>query len=242
MKNVTLLFTFLMIALVKAQTAGEIVQKHIDTIGGEKAWNNISSIQMNAKLNSSKGPVKVMSIHKNGKFIGISKMEGTDIVQFAFDGKTYWGVNFGTMKPEVRNRESMLRAKKGSEDFPNDFIAAKKYGYKVELLGEENIQGQDCYKLQLTKGKIPKNGKEIDDVSISFISKENYLQVLAESDYKKGALETTLYTYYSDYREVGGLLLPFSIDQIIDESHTAIKVDSYDLNGRIDDSIFKFKE
>ncbi len=243
MKKITLLFTcILMIFFANAQTAEEIVQKHIEKTGGEKAWNKIESIKMKAKLNFPGGLVEIVSINKKNKFVGLRKMDGEFVVDFAFDGKIRWETNFKTMKPEKRSQEATLRAKKGAKDFPSDFIVAKKYGYKIELMGEENIQGEDCYHLQLTKGKITKNGKLIDDVSISYISKKTFLQVLVESDYKRGAHESTLYTYYNDYKEVDGILLPFSINQIIDESNMAIRVVSYEINGKIDDSIFEFKE
>ncbi len=243
MKKITLLFIcILMIVFVNGQTAEEIVQKHIEKTGGEKAWNEIKSIQMNAKLNSSGGLIDIVSINKKGKFVGLRKMNGEYVVDFAFDGAIRWETNFRSMKPQKRSEEASLRSKKGAKDFPSDFIVAKKYGYKIELMGEENIQGEDCYHLQLTKGKIPKNGKLVDDVSISYISKKTFLQVLVEREYKRGAHESTLYTYYSDYREVDGILLPFSINQIIDESHMVIQVDSYEINGKIDESVFDFKQ
>ena len=64
----------------------------------------------------------------------------------------------------------------------------------------------------------------------------------SEDEYVSGSFEAIQYTYYKDYREGQGLMLPYKTLYITNESKTTILVDSYELNTEIDPSMFKFKD
>lgn len=242
-----LILGLLIIAFAKAQTVDEIVQKHIEKIGGDKAWSSVKSIKMKAKLASKGGLSDIVQITaKNGLAYGMMKVDGKEFVQFAFDGEIAWGTNRKTMKPKKRDEETTARVKKSVKEFPSHFIDYRKNGFKIELMGDEDIRGTDCFKLKIIKGKIAKSSDigyyMADDITISYIDKESYFEVATERDFKRDALEGVLYSYYKDFKEVDGLMFPFTINQSLNESNATIMVGSYELNPEIDTSIFKFRE
>ena len=244
MKQINLMLMLLLTAFIsKAQTVDEIIQKHFEKTGGQSAWAALNSIKMKGSINDRSGRSDIESIYtKSGLSHGTREVKGKEIVIFAFDGETAWDTNWQTMKPEKKSEEDQIRAKKRNREFPSELFDYKKWGFEVELLGEENIKGVDCYSLLIDKGKIPKGGKETDDITIVYISKDKYLEVAKEDTYVKGDYEGILYSYHKDFREVDGLMFPFRTDMILEGREMSIAVDSYELNGKVNQSLFKFKE
>ena len=238
MKKIQIVFMFLCsITVINAQTAEEIIKKHIEKIGGKKAWSNINSIQLEGELTSSAGSDEILSINKKGKYNGNKKVNGKMVIQYTFDGNDFWDFDRINGKPIKRSKEMSLRAKKEANEFPSMLVMAKDLEYKIVLLGEENIMGNNCYKLKIAKGEIFIGGKKENHESISFINKETLLEILTEEKHVRG--DNMIYTYYKDYKEVNGVLLPFKINWFIDDNQMSIMVNSYIINAKIDDEIFK---
>ncbi len=237
MKKISLVIMLLCsLTVLKAQTVEGIIEKHIEAIGGKKAWSNIKSIQLKGEFISPSGSEEILSINKKGKYKGHKIINGKKITQFVFDGKDYWDFNYKNKKLIRRGEEATFRAKNEAEEFPSMLIVADDLGYKIELLGEEKIMGADCYKLKIHKGKIIDKGKEIRDEAIYLIDKETYLEVMKEEKHIRS--DNVIYTYYQDYQEVSNVLMPFTINWFIDDNQFSIQVDKYIVNAKIDDKIF----
>lgn len=88
---------------------------------------------------------------------------------------------------------------------------------KVELKGIETINGEDAYAL--------KQGSTTYYYSVKsgLILGELKLQ-------KANGQEMSIPTYYSDYKEVQGLKLPFKITQNINGMEMIFNVNSYEIN------------
>lgn len=242
MKKVTLLVTFvLMIAFANAQTADEIIQKHLEKIGGAKAWSEVKSTKMNGKLKDQRGLADIETAYiKEGPYYGSIVVDGEKRIEFGFDGEIYWRFDKDTEKMKKRTDEESARAKKGAKDFPSHFLNYKKLGYTVERLEDDNIKGVECYTLEINKGPRPKFGEMVDEIVYSYISKEDYLEIAAEYEYISGLFEGIMYVYYEDYKEVDGKTIPFKTTHVLNESSFTIIVDSYEFNPEVDRSVFNF--
>ncbi|PQJ78978.1 hypothetical protein BTO18_07200 [Polaribacter porphyrae] len=225
------------ITILKAQTAEEIIEKHIEKIGGKKAWSNIQSIQLRGEFISSQGSEEILSISKKGKHKGHKKINGKMVVQYTFDGVNFWDLDRKSGKLIKSRKDVSFRAKKEANEFPSMLVVAKKLGYTVELVGEEDIMGISCYKLKIKKGKTYIIGKEVDDIAILFLNKDTYLEVLKEEKHVRGG--NMIYTYYKDFQKVEGVLMPFTINWFNEDRQSSINVKAYIVNAKIDDAIFK---
>lgn len=228
------------ITLANAQTVEEIVKNYIEKTGGKIAWSNIQSIQLKGEFISSQGSEEIFSISKKGKHKGHKKVNGKMIVQYTFDGEDFWDLDRKSGKLLKGRKDLSFRAKKEANEFPSMLVVAKTLGYTVELVGEEDIMGIPCYKLKIGKGKTYIGGKEVDDISILFLNKDTYLEVLKEEKHVRGG--NMIYTYYKDYQKIEGVLMPFTINWFIDDRQSSINVKSYILNAKIDDKIFQANE
>ena len=104
-------------------------------------------------------------------------------------------------------------------------------GHSVELVGTEEVEGTEAYKLKVTR----KNG----DVQFSFLDTEHFLEFRQEAKRKIQGNELEIVSTFGDYKEVGGVLMAFSTEQQLGASGTMnVAIDSVDLEVEVEDDFF----
>ncbi|MFZ1454700.1 MAG: outer membrane lipoprotein-sorting protein [Saprospiraceae bacterium] len=227
-----------------AQTADEIINKYFESTGGRDAWSKITSMKSAVLVKTQGMELPAVMLSKPMKQKIEITFQGLSIVQPAFDGETGWQTNFMTMKAEKMEAEDNAITKSEVGDFPDPFLKYKEKGYNVELQGSETVEGTDCFKIKLTKKPVMIDGKEEENASIYFFDKENFVPIMVRNVVKKGpAKGKSSETAMSDYQEVNGLMMPFTMDQKFEgTTQASISVKTIELNVAIDDSVFKFPE
>ncbi len=105
----------------------------------------------------------------------------------------------------------MMQSWMGS-DFTNDDLVRESSivkDYDHSLAGTEEIEGYECYKIEL----IPKpEAPVVWGKVISWISKDDYLQLKTEFHDEDGYLVNTMYG--KEVKEMGGRLLPSRMEMV----------------------------
>ena len=163
----------------------------------------------------------------------VQGMTGTQ----AYDGKVGWTLMpfQGSTTPQpMAGEELQMMAEQADIDGP--LVDYKAKGNTVELLGKEPVEGADAYKLKVTL----KNGV----VRTMYIDAEHFLQVKEESKRTIRGTEIEGETILGDYKEVGGMMFPHSMDsgQKGNPQRQKIVVDKIEVNVPIDDARFKMPE
>lgn len=244
MKKGILLFLLLCTTVgMKAQTAEEIVAKYIDAIGGMEKVDAVKSIQMKATVDygGMSIPLEMVTLLDGRMFVKIN-FQGKEITQMAFDGETLWSTNFMTMKAEKSESEDNENMKRNVGDFMSSLLQYKKNGYTIELLPEETINGTACFKIKLTKKTMLVDKNEVPNIEYYYIDKENFVPVFVESEIPSGDMKGQIsQTEYSDYQEINGVFVPFSMKQgIKDQGGQTIQFTSIEFNKEFDANMFKF--
>ncbi len=247
MKNIkkitVLMVAILSVLIVKAQTADEIINKYLETIGGKDKWKSVTSVKMigKAKGRGMELPLTILQAKGGKQRVSIS-VQGMEITQMAFDGNTAWATNFMTMKPEKMEAEDTENMKKAIADFPDPFIDYAAKGYKAELEGKEKIEGTECFKIKLTKKPEIIEGKEVENVVYYFFDTENYVPLVVRNVIKKGQFKgMTTDAVFSDYQEVNGLFFAFSMANKMNGQVTeSIAFEKVEVNVAVDDKMFAF--
>ena len=246
MKRITLLLAFTFICLFAgAQTADEIISNYFENTGGVDAWNTITGLKYNASVNSQIGEIPlVMYNGKDGSSFVKITLQGNEITQLAFDGETAWGMNMMSMQAEKQDNETTENLKRAAKEFPDPFLNYKEKGFSVELLGDETIEGTECYKIKLTKTPNLVDGVEVENVLYYFFDKENFVPILVEAEIKRGPAKGNIsQIFFSDYQEVNGLYFSFSFTQgLKGQPGQAINIKSVEVNPEIDKALFAFPE
>ena len=153
-KSVTF-FLFALLTLggfrVSAQTAEDIINKHIEAMGGLEKLKSITSLHMQSVMVMQNGTEITINTYKDqGKLFRRDVDFGMGTSSTIVTDKEGWMSNprnggaFEAMPAEMlKNQQSELDCADPLVDF-----AAK--GNKAELIGKETVDGIDCYKIKLT--------------------------------------------------------------------------------------------
>lgn len=214
---------------IQAQTADEIITKHLTALGGVENIKKINTVitKMNLTVQGIKVPIVTYQTQNEG-------MKFT----FTFGGKTGYtiltkteGWNFDPIQQGHTKAEPMTPddVKKGAEDLDiqGALVDYKAKGYTVESLGSDDVDGTDCYKLKATS----KEGKE----TTYFISKEDNMIIKQVSKTTVNGKEIEQASTFSNYKKVSGVMMPFSIVS----GFGPMEVEAYEVNVPINASEYK---
>lgn len=174
---------------VQAQTAEQIINSHIAATGGAEKWKSLNSVILKGRVRlglKEEYPIQIYQQRPDLKKTVVTIFGKATPVE-GYDGKKGYAMNYATNKLQVY--PSYV-----PEDFDSDLLIWNKLGFHAELLGKENVEQTECYKIQLTKNKNKTN---------YYIDTKNY-QLLKEEK-----PDETL--YYSEFKKIGGLVFPFRI-------------------------------
>lgn len=227
-------FTFLLVASLFsvsafAQTADEVIAKHIDALGGAAKLATLKSVRMESNL-SVQGmdiPVVTTKVHNVGQRVDISAM-GMDgyIITTATKGWTYMPF-MGQSAPEAMPEEQV---KEGADelDLNGPLFNYKEKGSTVELLGKEDIDGTSTFKIKLTT-KAGKSRTYFLDAKTFFI-----IRMTAKATVMGQEQEMTV--NYGDYKAVDGVFFAHTIGGAFGQGD--MTVTKIEINKPIDEKIF----
>lgn len=222
------------VTVVHAQTVDEIVARHFEAQGGVEKLKKVQSWRLTGKMSVGPGMEAPFTMEK--KRPSFSRLEftfsGMTGIQ-AFDGKGGWKVMpfMGKKDPEPMTDEEVKMAE-DQADFDGPLMDWKAKGSTLELVGKESVEGADAYKLKLTK----KDGK----VEYYYLDTETCLIVKEEAKRKMQGAEVEGESYLSDYKDVGGIMVPFSITNGVKGSDRkqAMTFDKIEVDVPLDDTRF----
>jgi outer membrane lipoprotein-sorting protein len=235
MSRLTFALSLLVVAAAAhAQTVDEIIAKNLQAKGGAEKWQSVKTVKMTGKIaaQGQEMPLTVYAKRPNLNRQEISLPDGK-VVQ-AFDGTTAWVINpmMGGDTPQVVPGGA-ADLMKNAADFDGALINYKSKGTTIELVGKEKLADKDVYHLKLTM----KSGQ----VQHYFLDTESGLEVKtsAEVDTGMGPTKQTLDTEMSNYKQVGGIMLPHTVRQFMNGNKMAeVSVTGVEFNAPVDDSIF----
>ena len=225
-----LLFSFLLTATIfaSAQTVDEIISKHLDAIGGVDAWRKVTSIRQEGNMMVQGAEVKVVRtvLHNKGsrQDISLAGMNGYSIMT------PVAGWNFmpfqGQMQPEPLTEEDI---KEGQPDLDaqDELIDYKEKGSSVELVGKDDVEGTECFKLILTF----KSGK----AETLFIDPKSFYVIRQVAKQKANGQEMEVTTSFSNYQKLPeGIVVAMSMTLPFGE----LNMTKVEVNKPVDESIF----
>lgn len=227
----TFLVMILAISFVQAQTADEIAQKYVDAIGGTAKWQSLKSRKMEITMMTS-GIELPGVVYGDAK--GRQKMEltfqGMKIIQ-AYDGETAWAQSPPQGMPQPTKLTGAQADEVKDGEFLNEFVNYKARGMKLEMKGEEVLDGKSYFRIDLTtpKGKLTKY----------YFDKETYLVAASKENSVSVGQEVT--SFVSNYKEFGGIKVPTQISvKVGGVEIQALKVNNVELNVELTDDIFAY--
>src|SRR5438477_1583667 len=219
---------------VLAQTADDIIAKHIQAMGGKDKIQTVKTMKMTGKMQVQEGleaPITMMVKVPDQVRMEFT-IQGLTAVQ-AYDGKNGWDIMpfTGKKDPEAMSGDDIKELQDQADIWP--LLDYKGKGNQVELLGKDKVEGTDTYKLKLTR----KNG----DVSTIYLDSDNYMEIKDEEKRMMRGTEHEIETSLGDYREVNGIMFPFAVEssQKGSPEKQKITIEKVELNAPVDEASFK---
>jgi hypothetical protein len=232
--------TLIWASAVQAQTADEIVEKHLAAAGGRAALSKLTSevaagtVAISAQGASLTGTIeltrKVPNKSRTLMRIDLSSVGGSEMtIDQRCDGKTAYTSNSMQGDREITGAQlqHMLNA-----SFPSPFLTLKEAGAKVEVPGRDTIDGTPVLVMVYTPVSGP--------ASKLLLDAETYLpvrQVVRLSVPEAGG-EVEQTTDMADYRDVNGVKQAFAITVTAPGQIVKITLSKVEFNTPIDDAMF----
>ena len=227
-------------SLASAQTAEEVIEKHLTAIGGHAALAKLQSRHMIGTITLSlptggdvTGAVEAINAVPN-KARTLIKLDLTALgagpiqIDQRFNGTA--GYVLDSMQGDRPITGSQLDNMK-SGSFPSPFLGYKERGASVELKGKEKIGDRETYLLVYT----PKDGAVVRQ----YVDAQSYLpvrMVTAVDVPGMGVLDQT--SEFSDLRDVDGVKVPFVIKSASAAQSFTINITKVEHNLAVDEKLF----
>jgi hypothetical protein len=225
---------FLLPAVASAQTVDEILAKVIAARGGADKLHSVHSQRITGKISFSDatGPFVVEFKRPLKMHMQFTVLNQTMVR--VYDGHSRgWANNpfTGKANPEAMSEEELKNITEES-DFDGPLLDYKNKGNQVELVGKDKFNDKDVWRVKLTS----KNG----DPRFYLFVADSFLLVKWEGKRKYEGQELPVESYFTDYRDVGGLKFAFAIDSgsSATDINQKIRIEKIEINPQISEAEF----
>lgn len=227
----------LFVSPLQAQTVDQIVARYQERIEGAQRIQAIQTLRRTGKFyggggfeaklkNESKRPNKIREEFAFGGMVGVT----------AYDGRNGWKIEpwQGKKDAESLSQEEIKSIVEDAE-FDDPLFDYQKKGNTVELVGSDQIEGTEVFKVKLT---LASNG----DVRTYYIDADSCVPIKYEVKRTVRGAEREFEVELGDYKEVDGVLFPFSTATGAKGSSSADKAqyawERIEVNVPLDDANF----
>lgn len=216
-----------------AQTADEVINKHIAALGGADKIAAVKTMELDQTMS-------VMGMEmtaKNTYVVGKSSRNDVTVmgsqITTVVDGDKGWAVNpmMGSASAQALPAEAVKAAKGQTEPSFFQVATAKTNKYPYELAGREKQYGKDVFAVKVTRP---------EGVFTYYIDANSYLLLGSKGSVSAQGQQVDLSAAYSDYKAVDGLTLPYTSEITAPGAPGPItaKVTKVTINPTVDPTIF----
>ena len=211
-----------------AQTVDEVINKHIEAMGGKEKLGQVKSIYLESSIEvmGSSAPQKEYLVEGKAYKTELD-FNGVNIIS-CFTDKGGWLVNPMAGGADAQAMpDGLYKSGRSQIYFGGGLFDYAAKGYKAELMGKEG----DAFKIKLSDGN-----SEI----FYFIDSKTYLltKSIIKSEMMGQSVDVT--TTYSDYKKTDmGVMLPYAKNIDMGMFQLSQKTDKAEVNKSIDMKIFE---
>jgi outer membrane lipoprotein-sorting protein len=233
-KTMVWLAAFLLVGTfqVQAQDLNEILDNYFEAMGLEnmgKLENSITHMKL-----SQAGQEMPMKIYRKGqeKLRTEVSMAGMEMIT-VINGDKGWMINpmMGSKTAQPLPEAQLEQARKQNGDMGGPLYNWEEKGYKVELLGTDDLDGTEVYKIKLQMDAD-------EEPSTLYMDAENYLILRMDSKADMMGQELNIVTSFSNFKKVKGVLMAHSIESDMGMMKSSMTVEKIETDVELDDKLF----
>jgi outer membrane lipoprotein-sorting protein len=216
-------------------TLDDVIEKNIAASGGVEKWEAVRSIKMEGTYVNFSDPTPFVIWRQRPDLYRFDSNRIKQNIITAYDGEQTWWVNplFGpaNAKPvTIPSQNNLDKVTLRERFFEPVFWNYDQRGHQVELAGLENFDDRDCYKLVVALAD--------STVEAWFIDAESFLIAGMTGDTYDFGFKVSGETFFSDYRDVAGVQMPFLIESEYGTRYRSMEIESIQINSGVEPGIF----
>src|SRR6267143_2388140 len=234
-KALLLLLLLLSSFTIRAQAVEQVIKKYVNYIGGKGQWKKVKTMVASGEYNYGGIQFPFTSYAKApNRYKFVVPQNGKQYVQ-GFDGNSGWrmdGFKNETTPTLLTGKAALAMANEADIELEDAWIDYHDKGHRAVLLGKDTVQGKSCFKVNL----IRKNG----DTETCYFEDQSFAMVMKKAVSKNEEMGGALLdSFYSDYREVNGIRIPFkTVHELNGQMILTITIDKILINEPIEDKDF----
>ncbi len=226
---VLLAFAFM---TAQAQTADDIIQKYSNAMGGLDNFKKLKTAKFSGTVSTQGNdlPITIQIINGRAMRSDVEVM-GQTITNSYKDGKG-WKINPLAGVPSVTDvNGTELNELKVQSFLASQLMDYKARGYKVELSGQEDVDGTKAYKIKLTT--------EDNKTITYYIAPTSFMLIKSVGTRNLMGQDMEIEIYYSDIKDFGNLKFSLSRSQKMNgQVFQEVHFDKLELDVPVDEKIF----
>ena len=233
-----LVFIMSSTGLAQEMTLEKILDKHFETIGISKLLK-VNTITIKGKLIQQGMEFPGTFYQKRPNKIYVEFVVQGQSIKQAYNGEKGWQINplRGITEPQDMNDEETESIKENA-DIEGPLYKWKEKGHTAELIGKEDMEGTEVYKIKLTL-KPAKEGEE-GKVSFYYIDTESFMILMTATKRITQGVEVLSEIYTGNFKSVDGMISTHSMEtKMRGNTVMQIVVDEIVIDKEIEDSIFE---
>jgi hypothetical protein len=221
--------------LPKAQTADEIIDKHIAATGGKEKLSALNSVRMETTIDVMGNTGPGYTVVLNGKGYRNETEFGSDKVVQVITDKMGWNINpfAGLADPTPMSDEEY---KAGADQiYIVPLLTYSSRGGKAEYLGQEKVGDVNAYKVKVTRA--------INVSTTYYFDPSTYYIIQTVTPANFGGQMIDLKASLTDHKKTEyGWVIPYtSTLDFGGQFSLSGKIGKVDINGTVDPALFEMK-
>lgn len=179
-----------------------LIARNIEARGGADAWRAIASLRLEGRMDLGQGMHVPYTLEQQrpGRMCLEFEFDNDTATQCVADGAGWQILPYrGRRLPEAMSDED-LHAMSDSASIDGLLFDSESRGISIEIVGNETVNDHETTKLEVT---LPHGGKRW-----VYLDRETALEVRVDTTRVVRGKERLVQTYYDDWRESDGLLIP----------------------------------
>ncbi|MGB3563061.1 MAG: hypothetical protein WBH75_13855 [Thermoanaerobaculia bacterium] len=215
-----------------------LIARHVEARGGMERLEAIRTLRASGRASAGPGREALVTreVRPPGRIRTEFAFQGVTAV-YACDGSKCWSVDprSDSFEPELMS-EFDTSVAIAQADLLGPLVNWEAKGHSVELLGKEQVDGRETFKLKVTLSS--------GAVHTDYLDAESALLVRRDTTETLSGQAIEVETTYSDFRPVGGVVFPHFIRSSAKDRSDFLEVvvKEAELNPPLDDSRFEMPE
>lgn len=209
----------------------DVISRHIEAMGGKSNWEQVHGIKKTGQYTSFSLTGPFTTIITDGGLLYTHYPHGKHEVTEGFDGKVHWTIDpwqgFDFPRKLNKSEKNVLSQK---ADFFTPFLHYQERGYQASYQGDVVIDGLPLIQIEL----IRSNGFS----ETWYLHANNLLPYKYISQWVDFTYPAAAETFFDDFREVNGLLIPFYRETTYGTRHITTEIEEIAINPHFSDSLF----